>query len=253
MSAEPSTESAAAAAGAVRADGSVQAAPPPRTEREVNSPSPLTLSFLGVVFLATFFPWLAAKVACNGREAPVRQPPELSLDILSRQPKDAALELQQRAASGRYREAAELARGDAEKELLEADARCQKEPQPCEALRARADDVTTRAVLVGRGPLLAQARVESQVGGESERHVLELKAEGNRWYVTSRKPYSGDLHAPVPVIHLTPTPGTAPGVPSAPGAPPSGAPAQPSSGAAPQRSSGLAAPQRSSGLAAPQR
>lgn len=217
MSAEPSTESAAAAVGAALADGSVRAAVPPRTEREVNSPSPLALSFLGVVFLATFFPWVAAKLACNGREAPVRQPPELSLDILARQPKDAALELQQRAASGRYREAAELARGDAARELLEADARCQSDPQPCEALRARADAVNTRAVLVGRGPLLAEARVESQRDNTTERYVIKLQAEGNRWYATSRTPYAGDLLAPVPVIQLTPVPSGIAAPPLAPG------------------------------------
>lgn len=176
----------------------------PRTERELNAPSPLTLSFLGVVFLATFFPWVAAKVACNGREAPVRQPPELSLDILARQPKDAALELQQRAATGRYGEAAELARGDVARELQEAEARCQTEPAPCKELRARADSTTTRAVLVGRGPLNAEARVESQIGDKTERYVLQLRAEGNRWFVTSRVPYAEPLLTPVPVIRLTP-------------------------------------------------
>jgi hypothetical protein len=160
---------------------------------------------LGVIFLATFLPWVAAKVACNVREAPARQPPELPVDVLARQPKDAALELQQRAASGHYREAAELAKGDVAKELLDADARCQTEPQPCEALRARAKHLATRAVLVGRGPLLAEARVESEVDGKTERYVMRLEADGTRWYVTSRTPYPGDLLTPVPVISLTPS------------------------------------------------
>jgi hypothetical protein len=230
MSAEPSTESSAAAvaptavspaiSAAAPARGAVNGAPPPRNERELNAPSPLALSFLGVVFLTTFGSWVAAKVACNGREPPVRQPPELSLDILARQPKDAALELQQRAASGRFREAAELARGDAARELLEADARCQSDPRPCEALRANAEAVTTRAVLVGRGPLLAEARVESQVGEKTERYVLKLSAEGSRWYVTSRAPYSGELLEPLPVIQMVPVPGAIAAPAPSPSAPP---------------------------------
>jgi hypothetical protein len=206
MPAEPSPESAPASAGSTALAAEVPNAnrPSPRTEQELNSPSPLTLRLLGVIFLGTFLPWLSAKVACNLRDAPVRQPPELPVEVLSRQPKDAALELQQRAASGHYREAAELAKGDAAKELLEADARCQAEPQPCEALRARAQEVATRAVLVGRGPLLAEARAESQLGDKVERYTMRLEAEGTRWYVTSRTPYPGDLLTPVPVISLTP-------------------------------------------------
>src|SRR6185436_12749174 len=178
MPAEPSPESVPADADspAVAAEAPPATRPAvPRTEEELNSPNPLTLRLLGVIFLATFLPWVAAKVACNVREAPVRQPPELPVDVLARQPKDAALELQQRAASGEYREAAELAKGDAAKELLDADARCQREPQPCEALRARASHVATRAVLVGRGPLLAEARAESELDGKTERYLMRLE------------------------------------------------------------------------------
>lgn len=222
MSAEPSTESPAAPVGSALVDGSAGAAARraalPRTEHELNSPSPLTVRLLGVIFLATFFPWVAAKVACNGREPPPRLPPELSLEVLTRQPKDAALELQQRAASGHYREAAELAKGDAARELQEADARCQSDPKPCEALRASAPAVTTRAVLVGRGPLLAEARVESQQGEKTERYVVKLQAEGNRWYVTERKPFAGELLTPVPVIHLNPMPPGPLATPTAPSA-----------------------------------
>jgi len=218
MPAEPSTESASPVA-----NQPVAARPAlPRTERELNSPNPLTLRMLGVIFLGTFLPWAAAKVACNVREAPPRDPPELSVDVLSKQPKDAALELQQRAASGRYREAAELAKGDAAKELLDADARCQSDPKPCQALRAEANQVATRAVLVGRGPLLAEARTETKVGDKTERYVMKLEADGGRWYVTSRTPYPGDLLTPVPVINVTP--GLPPGIAApAPAPAPSGA------------------------------
>ena len=209
MPAEPSPESAPLdARSTALAAGVSDAARPavPRTEQELNSPNPLTLRLLGVIFLGTFLPWVAAKVACNVREAPVREPPELPVAVLSRQPKDAAIELQQLVAGGQYREASELAKGDLKAELRAQDERFQKEPQPCAALRARASHVATRAVLVGRGPLQAEARAESEVDGKTERYVLRLETDGTRWYVTSRTPYPGDLLTPVPVISLTPSP-----------------------------------------------
>jgi hypothetical protein len=223
MPAEPSTESASGDAGNPPVAAAASPALP-KTERELNSPNSLTLRMLGVIFLGTFLPWVAAKVACNVREAPPRDPPELPADVLSKQPKDAALELQQRAATGHYREAAELAKGDAAKELLDADARCQSDPKPCQALRAEANQIATRAVLVGRGPLLAEARTETQRGDKTERYVMKLEADGGRWYVTSRTPYPGDLLTPIPVINVTPGAGLPPSI-AAPVTPaPSGAP-----------------------------
>jgi hypothetical protein len=158
------------------------AAPP--SEEELNSPTPLTLRLLGVVFAATFIPWVAAKSACNLRDAPVRAPADLSTEVLAKQPKSAALELQQRAATAHYREAAELARGPAKEALLAADARCQAEPAPCDALRARQAHVFTRAVLVGRSGSGAEVRAESSNGDASERVTLQLESDAGRWFVT---------------------------------------------------------------------
>jgi hypothetical protein len=167
-------------------------------ERRLDSPTPLTLRLLGVVCLATLLPWLAAKVACNGRETPVRQPHDLATDVLAKNPKSTALELSQRAATGRYREAAELARGDVARELLEADARCQSEPAPCEQRRAAAERVFTRAVLASRGPLEATVRTESGAAdGVPERFAMRLTQADGRWYVEQRTPLSGEIDAPV--------------------------------------------------------
>lgn len=173
-------------------------APPPLSEEGLNSPTPLTLRLLGVIFLATFIPWVAAKAACNLRDAPVRSPVDLPTEVFARQPKSAALELQQRAATGRYGEAAELAKGSVKDELLAADARCAAEPGPCEALRAQQLHVVTRAVLVSRTPTAAEVRTESSSGDKTERFALRLEPEGGRWYVTSREPFSGSLSEPAP-------------------------------------------------------
>jgi hypothetical protein len=167
-------------------------------ERRLNSPTPLTLRLLGVIFVATFLPWVAAKAGCNLRDSPVRQPHDLPTETLAKNAKSAALELAQRAASGRYREAAELARGEVAKELLDADTRCQSEPAPCEQRRARAGQVFTRAVVASRGPLEASVRTESRIGGDPpERFAMHLAQEEGRWYVVRRSPLAGPIDAPV--------------------------------------------------------
>lgn len=167
-------------------------------ERRIDSPTPLTLRLLGVIFVATLLPWIGAKTACNLRDSPVRQPHEPATDVTAKNAKSAALELAQRAASGRYREAAELARGDVSKELLEADARCQTEPAPCEQRRSRAEHVYTRAVVASRGPFEANVRTESRVGSDApERFAMYLQQEDGRWYVIRRAALKGALDAPV--------------------------------------------------------
>lgn len=167
-------------------------------ERRLNSPTPLTLRLLGVVFVATFLPWVAAKAACNLRDSPVRQPHDLPTEALAKNAKSAALELSQRASTGRYREAAELAKGDVARDLLAADERCTAEPAPCQHRRAQSERVYTRAVVASRGPFEANVRTESRVGNDPpERFAMHLNQEAGRWYVTRRTPLDGPIDAPV--------------------------------------------------------
>jgi hypothetical protein len=185
---------ASGASGVTRLDPAALA----EAERRLNSPTPLTLRLLGVVFAATFLPWVAAKAACNQRDSPIRQPHDLPTEVLAKNAKSTALELAQRAASGRYREAAELARGDVAQELLAEDARCQTEPAPCEKRRADPSHVFTRVVVASRGPFEATVRSESRVGGDPpERFAMRLQQEDGRWYVTHRAPLVGEIDAPV--------------------------------------------------------
>jgi hypothetical protein len=170
----------------------------PRTEQELNSPTPLTLRLLAVMFIATFLPWVGAKTACNLRDAPARPPLELPAAELAKTPKGAALELQQRAASSEYRQASELAKGDLVGELLAADARCQAEPKPCEERRSQRDRLLTRAVLATRGPSAAHVRAQTQLGDQViEKVAMRLSQEDGRWYVVSRTPLTGEITDPV--------------------------------------------------------
>jgi hypothetical protein len=194
---EPSQESAPTAAPAgTRWAAHAQAIA--EAERRVASPTPLTLRLLGVIFVATLLPWIGAKTACNLRDSPIRQPHEPATDVISKNAKSAALELSQRAASGRYREAAELARGDVAKELLAADARCQTQPAPCEQQRSQAEHVYTRAVVASRGPFEANVRTETRVGSDPPaRFAMYLQQDEGRWYVVRRAPLQGEIDAPV--------------------------------------------------------
>lgn len=178
--------------------GALGGATLPRTEEELNSPTPLTVRLLGVMFLATFLPWVGAKAACNLRDAPARPPLELPAAELAKTPKGAALELQQRAATHQYREASELAKGELVGELLAADARCQAEPKPCEERRAQRARILTRAVLATRGPSVAHVRAQTLLGDQViEKVAMRLSQEDGRWYVVSRTPFTGEITDPV--------------------------------------------------------
>jgi hypothetical protein len=168
-----------------------------RTERDPDAPTTLTLRLLGVVAAFTFLPWLGGKVACNDPVGRVRTPFELGTDVLARNAKSAGLELQQRAAGDRYREAAELASGELQSELVAAAAKCEATPGPCEARRAQSARVVTRAVLVSAAPGEARVRAESRLDQELERVTMKLQQTGDRWYVVSRAPFEGELEAPL--------------------------------------------------------
>jgi hypothetical protein len=195
---EPPTESIENALPRTDATTALGGATLPRTEEELNAPTPLTLRLLAVMFIATFLPWVGAKAACNLRDAPARPPLELPAAELAKTPKGAALELQQRAASHQYREASELAKGELAAELLAADARCQAEPKPCEERRAQRDKLFTRAVLATRGPSVAHVRAQTLLGDQVlEKFAMRLSQEDGRWYVVSRTPLAGEITDPV--------------------------------------------------------
>lgn len=185
---EPSAPPSAPNAGSERTEGERARASAPSQLGRLAPDGQLRLAvrFLGAVFAVTMLSWGGAKVACNRSKAPVLAPLPLATDVIVRRPKETALELQQRAASGHYEEALELAKGEA-RAALEAEAeRCRREPAACEARRARADEVQTAAVLLTRDASSARVRAESVIGDERERYLMELELEGGRWSVVRR-------------------------------------------------------------------
>src|SRR5262245_41349156 len=84
----------------------------PLDEREINAPDTQTLVMMGSLAALSVVLWIFAHAGCNyhpPRET--RVPRKVSTADLTREPKDAAIELQQRLATLDYKGALEIAAG----------------------------------------------------------------------------------------------------------------------------------------------
>jgi hypothetical protein len=225
------------------APASVKKRPPPERfqlppEQSIGAPSRQTLVMLGVMAFATLAMWGTAKFACNAHPAQTRKPREVSTQELARDPKDAALELQQRWNAYNFIGALELAKGSMAQELEKAQADCEKDQAACDAKRKDAGNKTlATAVLLDRGPAMAKVRVSSRGGALGEQAIVyQVEQDGSMWKVSGRTTADGPRLAPtmsgamptlVPPTGSNPTerpklrmPRPPPGAPGAPGAPP---------------------------------
>lgn len=193
-------------------------------EREIAAPSRQTLVMLGVMAGATLLMWGSARFACNAHPAQTRKPREVTTAELSRDPKGAALELQQRWNSYDFKGALELAKGGIADELQKAQGDCEKDSAGCESKKKSVDgQVLATAALLSRGPGSAKVRVVSRGGaGGNQTVVYTLEQEGAAWKVSGR-----GAEDPAPVKTAEPAPLPAPSGSAAP--PPSAAP-KPSAG-----------------------
>jgi hypothetical protein len=146
---------------------------------------------VGAIFAVTVIAWGGAKLSCNRSDSPLLQPLPVSLDSLTKRPKDTALELQQRAAGYHFAEALELAKGDAALELESERQKCQAELARCQQRQRQADSIQTTAVLLTRDPRSARVRAESLIGQSRERVVMDLEYDGKSWAVVRRVPDPG--------------------------------------------------------------
>lgn len=195
--------------------------PIPQTEAEIDAPDKLTLTMLGVMGLVTIALWLFARTACNyhpPRET--RRPRPVKLEELAREPKGAALEMQQRLLQYDFDGALQLVSGDAAREVEKAKAACQANTSDCATKRKAADKgVLSAAALLERSPAGSVVRVTSNTPSGKQVSILRLERTGSIWKVTSRVPDDGTFKAkPSEPIQLTPMPvGSASGGPAASG------------------------------------
>lgn len=210
--------------------------PIPKTETAIDAPDRQTLAYLGVMCVVTLVLWGFARGACNyhpPRET--RRPRAVKIEDLARDPKDAAIEMQQRLLQRDFAGALELVTGDAKKLVEDAKTKCESKPQDCALERGqRKKNVFTRGELLERNPGGAVARVISTTPTGKETNIVRLERAGTIWKVTSSVTDDGSFKAvPAMTVELRPGPvppgsavtGSAAAAASAPGTLKLGAPA----------------------------
>jgi hypothetical protein len=192
-------------------------------ENQIGAPSSQTLVLLGVMAFSTLAMWGSARFACNAHPAQTRKPRDVTTAELGKDPKDAALEMQQRWNSYDFKGALELAKGPVAEELQKAEAECEKNASDCESKRkAQKDKVLATAALLTRGPGSAKVRVVSRGGATGEQTtVYALEQEGATWKVSQKGATPDPVPAPTPTLAPQPTPSVSvapPGPATAPSA-----------------------------------
>ena len=164
--------------------------PVPTDERQIDAPDKLTLSMLGVMAVVTLGLWIFARAACNyhpPRET--RRPRAVKIEELAREPKDAALEMQQRLAQLNFDGALELASGAAADEIHKAKSDCAQKPQDCAMKKKTLEkSVESAAALLERSATDATVRVTTVRPGGKDVFLSKLERQGAIWKVVSRGP-----------------------------------------------------------------
>ncbi|MEI9941192.1 MAG: hypothetical protein WDO69_28575 [Pseudomonadota bacterium] len=175
--------------------------PIPKTEEEIDSPSKMTVGMLGVLGVLTVIMWALARGGCNYHPPKeTRVPRVVTTEDLARDPKNAAIELQQRWLTRDFAGAAELATGDVAQQLQQEKAACNAACLAEE--KSLADKVLTSAVILDANMMAATARVTS-VGlpGGSKAFLLRMERNESIWKATLRKPDDG---TPLPALPASP-------------------------------------------------
>lgn len=175
--------------------------PIPKTEEEIDSPSKMTVGMLGVLGVMTVIMWAFARGGCNYHPPKeTRVPREVTTEELARDPKNAAIELQQRWLTHDFAGAAELATGEVAQQLQTEKAACSA---ACLAeKKSLAEKVLTSAVIIDANMMGATARVTS-VGlpGGQKVFLMRMERADSIWKASLRKADDG---APLPPLPASP-------------------------------------------------
>ena len=172
--------------------------PVPQTEEEIDSPTKQTVGMLGVLGIMTVVMWAFARGGCNYHPPKeTRVPRVVTTEELAHDPKNAAIELQQRWLTRDFKGALELTTGEVTAEVDKDKAACDAS---CLAERkALSEKVLTSALLLDAGMMGAIARVTS-VGlpGGPKVFLMRLERSGAIWKVAARKVDDGVPFTPSP-------------------------------------------------------
>lgn len=171
--------------------------PIPKTEEEIDSPSKMTVGMLGILGGLTVIMWALARGGCNYHPPKeTRVPRVVTTEELARDPKNAAVELQQRWLTHDFAGAAELATGEALQDLEREKAACNA---ACLAeKKALSEKVLTSAVVLDANGIGATARVTSEgLSGGPKVFLMRMERSDSVWKASLRKP-DGTALPPLP-------------------------------------------------------
>ncbi|HEY8945990.1 MAG TPA: hypothetical protein VIM73_17095 [Polyangiaceae bacterium] len=188
----------------------------PLEEHEINAPDKQTLFMLGSLATLGIVLWIFAHAGCNyhpPRET--RRPRAVTTADLTRDPKDAAIEFQQRLLTQDFKGALEIAGGPLSKQIQDQQAACAADRARCEAAKQASTGAMTMAVVLEREPMNAKVRVITHRVPDGPRRFLTLvERDGTAWKITARVPDAPGAKLPPPSlatgIQFAPAPGASP-------------------------------------------
>ncbi len=178
--------------------------PPPTDEREIDAPSYQTFGMLAAVSLATLVMWGAGRAACNYHPPETRKARAMPVAELAKEPKDAAVEMQQRLSTYDFASALQLSKGKVEDEVRRAQQACEANRADCDKKRGDFSDdkVFTAGELLSRDGTTASVRVTvNGAEGGKKSYLFGLEKDGAIWKAVSRGDAAADMprRAPVPM------------------------------------------------------
>jgi hypothetical protein len=155
-----------------------------------------------------------------------RNPREVAVAELAKDPKDAAIECQQAWATRNYARAIEFAKGKALTELQQAKQQCDADPGCAKQAGELSPKVLTTGEVLARQAVSITIRVRSTgVPAGTESYLFDLEQDGTIWKVAARRPDRGEPIPPptvgtAPVFQIAPPASSPSGVPAAAGSAP---------------------------------
>jgi hypothetical protein len=186
--------------------------PLPRTEREIDAPDRVTLVMLAVLCAMTIVLWVFAKRACNyhpPRET--KRPRAVKTEDLARDPKDAAIEMQQRLVQMNFDGALELAADSAEADVKKQKVDCAGKVAACADRKKKYERAATTAALLERDMASATVRATTVTPqAPQQSNILVLERRGPIWKVVSLKVDDGSykpkvVEEPAPLQMVMPS------------------------------------------------
>jgi len=172
------------------------------SEDQIRAPDKQTLVMLGALSALAIVLWAFAHAGCNyhpPRET--RRPRDVKTAELVREPKDAAIEFQQRLLTLNYAGALEIAGGALAQTVKAQQGDCAPKDPKCVERKKSLEKVITTAVVLERTPFNARVRVTThRLPGGAKTFLSLVERDSTGWKVTAQVPDGPDAKLPPPSL-----------------------------------------------------